>query len=143
MKKFSPHPQAELQAYLRDQLALNDPQAKWLADFSNGRLGLAIDLKNTNAFSALKRELEQFAGLLRGSWSTRLAYTEQLFAPPADKVDWSRLSLLWLLYLRSPLARTLKVDRIKLSHQLLALRPFLMGSQYNQRLILENLLISI
>ncbi|MDP3731323.1 MAG: hypothetical protein Q8R34_02410 [bacterium] len=54
--KFAPHPRTELLKYL-EQMDLNQAQAEFLADFSNGRLGLAYRLKEKNALQYIKKNL--------------------------------------------------------------------------------------
>lgn len=140
--RFTPHPLAELQTYLGG-LGLDQRQAEWLANFSNGRVGLAITLKQESAFGKIKAELKQFSNLLQANIAKRLLWVAEVFDKNEPKIDLERLTFFWLLFLRSPLANSLKIDRIKVARNLLAARPLLTSTQYNRRLILENFLLSI
>ena len=140
--RFLPHKHAVLVKYLQT-IGLDQKQAEWFAAFSNGRVGLAINLKNSAGFGEIKKQLAQLNRLISGPFQERLAFAEKLLGKGGEVGDLSQLLLFWILYLRSPLAKNLKTDRIKVLRNLLAARPLLLSSQYNQRLIFENFLLSL
>ena len=140
--RFLPHKHEELVKYLQT-MGLDQKQAEWFADFSNGRVGLAISLKNTAGFGEIKKQLTQLNRLISGPLQERLAFAEKLMGKAGEVGDLDQLLLFWLLYLRSPLANNLKTDRIKVLRNLLVARPLLLSNQYNQRLIFENFLLSL
>ena len=139
--KFSPHPRAQLLAHL-SKMGLNQKQAEFLADFANGRLGLAYRLQQGNQFKEIRKNLEHFNDLAQADYYTRLAFAEKIFAPKTE-IDPQGLLLNWMFYLRSDFSKGLKVNRPVLLRKMLETNMILSKSQYNHRLALENLLLSL
>lgn len=138
--KFAPHPRAELLKYL-GKLGLNQEQSEFLADFSNGRLGLAYQLKEKDAFQNIKKNLESFNRLLKSNLNDRFKFAEKVLADGSEPV--LELLLYWLFYLRSDFSKKLKINRAKILKNILETRQILSHSQFNHRLALENLLINL
>ena len=140
--KFAPHPRGQLLKYL-EKLGLNETQAKFLADFSNGRLGLAYRLKEKDAFKDIKKHLENFNKILRLNINERLKFAEKALAGDNGSEKAIALLLYWMFYLRSNFSRKLKINRARVLRNILETRQILSHSQFNTRLALENLLINL
>ncbi len=138
--KFNPLPRNQLLKYLND-LGLNQAQAEFLADFSNGRLGLAYQLKESNSFKEIKKTLEAFNKIFRSNLNDRLSFAEKVL----QKDDGSLLPMLlyWMFYLRSSLSKNLKINRAQTLKNIMETRYILSKPQYNHRLAFENLLINL
>ena len=140
--KFAPHPRTELLKYL-EKLGLSGTQAEFLADFSNGRLGLAHRLKENDSFKNIKKNLEDFNKLLKSNLNDRIKFAEKSLAgndAPGQAIE---LLLYWMFYLRSDFSKKLKINRARVLRNLLETRQTLSHSQFNARLALENLLINL
>lgn len=140
--KFAPHPRVELLKYL-EQIGLNKTQAEFLADFSNGRLGLAYRLKEEDNFKSIKKNLEDFNKLLRLNLNDRIKFAEKVLAGDNGSDQAVELLLYWMFYLRSNFSQKLKINRAKVLKNLLSTRQILSHSQFNHRLALENFLINL
>jgi len=148
---FSPHTHTQIEKHLQS-IGLNQHQADWLAQFSNGQIGWAISLQQRGDLTKIRTYLEQFDQLAKASIDERLAFAEKFFTGKknaSEEGEWSpghqvaeRL-LYWLFYLRSPLAKKLKIDKIKVLRDLLSTRQYLLSPQYNHRLVFENFLLGI
>jgi len=148
---FPPHTHAQIVEHLQS-IGLSQPQADWLAQFSNGQIGWAISLQQRDDLIKIRTYLEQFDQLAKASIDERLAFAEKFFTGKkntSEEGEWSpgrqvaeRL-LYWLFYLRSPLAKKLKIDKIKVLRDLLSTRQYLLSPQYNHRLVFENFLLGI
>ncbi len=140
--KFPPHSRAELLKYL-GKLGLSRVQAEFLADFSNGRLGLAYRLKEKDTFKNIKKNLEDFNKLLKSNLNDRMKFAEKVLAGDNGSEQAVELLLYWIFYLRSNFSQKLKINRAKVLKNLLTTRQILSQPQFNQRLALENLLINL
>lgn len=138
--KFTPHPRSELLKHLA-KLGLNQEQTEFLADFSNGRLGLAYRLKESDSFKNIKKHLEDFNRLLRINLNDRFKFAEKVLVGGSEQV--SEVLLYWLFYLRSDYSKKLEINRAKILRNILETRRILSHSQFNHRLALENLLINL
>src|SRR3989344_1235577 len=148
---FPPHTHAQIVEHLQS-IGLSQHQADWLAQFSNGQIGWAISLQQRGDLTKIRTYLEQFDQLAKASIDERLAFAEKFFTGKknaSEEGEWSpghqvaeRL-LYWLFYLRSPLAKKLKIDKIKVLRDLLSTRQYLLSPQYNHRLVFENFLLGI
>lgn len=139
--RFEPHPRSQLLGYLKD-LGLNQTQAEFLADFSNGRLGLAYRLKESNSFKEIKIKLEQFNKLLKSNINERFNFAEKALREE-EKQNLGETLLYWMFYLRSDLSKNLKINRAKILRNLLEVNQILSKPQYNHRLAFENFLLSL
>ena len=139
--RFEPHARIRLLSYLND-LGLNQTQAEFLADFSNGRLGLAYRMKKENSFNGIKKSLEEFNKLLGADINERLNFAETIFKGQEEKKLAAKM-LLWLFYLRADLSKKLKINRAKILRSLLEVNYILSKPQYNHRLAFENFLINL
>jgi len=109
-------------------------------------------LSGKSLLRTIRLNLEQFDQLAKASIDERLAFAEKFFTGKkntSEEGEWSpghqvaeRL-LYWLFYLRSPLAKKLKIDKIKVLRDLLSTRQYLLSPQYNHRLVFENFLLGI
>ncbi len=140
--KFVPHSRSELLKHL-GKLGLSGIQAEFLADFSNGRLGLAYRLKEKDAFKDIKKNLEDFNKLLRFNLNKRIKFAEKILAGDHGSEEAVDLLLYWMFYLRSNFSNKLKINRTKVLKNILETREILSHSQFNHRLALENLLINL
>lgn len=139
--KFSPHPKLQLLKFLAG-LGLSQTQAKFLADFSNGRLGMAYRLKENNSFKEIKIKLEEFNKLLKSNINERFNFAEKALQDEKNQ-DLNKLLLYWMFYLRSDLSKNLKINRAKILKSLLEVNQILSKPQYNHHLAFENFLINL
>ncbi|MBI2676438.1 MAG: hypothetical protein HYX21_00580 [Candidatus Yanofskybacteria bacterium] len=139
--KFEPHIRSQLLGHLKD-MGLSQTQAEFLADFSNGRPGLAFRLKEKNSFKEIKTKLEQFNKLLKSDINERFNFAEKALQEKEDQ-NLSTLLLYWMFYLRSDLSKSLKINRGKVLKSLLEVNYILSKPQYNHRLAFENFLLSL
>lgn len=140
--KFPPHSRVELLKHLA-KLGLNQAQAEFLTDFSNGRLGLAYRLKEKDTFKNIKKNLEDFNKILKSNLNDRFIFAEKVLVGEAGLEQARELLLYWLFYLRSDFSKKLKIDRTQVLKNILETRRILSHSQFNHRLALENLLINL
>lgn len=140
--KFPPHPRLELLKYL-EKLSLSRPQAEFLTDFSNGRLGLALWLKEKDAFQDIKKYLENFNKILKSNLNDRIKFAEKVLTDNHGLEQVLELLLYWMFYLRSDFSQKLKINRTKVLRNMLETRQILFQPQFNQRIALENLLINL
>lgn len=139
--KFAPHPREELIGYL-GKMDLSRQQAEFLADFANGRLGLAYRLQQSNGFKDIRKNLEQFHDLTQSDYYGRLVFAEKIFAPTLI-IDPLALLLNWMFYLRSDFSKRLKINRSVLLRKMIETHNILSKPQYNHRLAFENLLLML
>lgn len=139
--KFAPLAHVEAVTFL-EGIGLNKKQAEFLADFANGRLGLARRLQQSGAFKDIRSHLEQLNELLKANYFARLIFAEKFFGSKTE-VNSQAILLNWMFYLRSDLSKGLKVNRARLLHKMLETHNILTKPQYNHRLAFENLLLSI
>lgn len=140
--KFAPHPRARILKYL-EKLGLNETQAEFLADFSNGRLGWACRLKERNAFQDIKKNLESFNKILKLNLNDRIKFVEKVLMGNDASEQAADLLLFWMFYLRSNFSQKLTINRAKVLRNILETRQILSQPQFNQKLALENLLINL
>jgi len=139
--RFEPHVRIRLLGYLKD-LGLDQIQAEFLADFSNGRIGLAYRLKENDSFKEIKSKLEQLNKILKSDINGRLNFAEKVLQDKESQ-NLSPTLLYWMFYLRSDLSRNLKINRAKVLRSLLKVNYILSKPQYNHRLAFENFLLSL
>ncbi len=139
--KFSPHPKLQLLKYLGG-LGLNQKQSQFLADFSNGRLGLAYRMRDDDSFKNIKKTLEEFNKILKSDINERLNFAERIFKKEEPE-SVSPMILNWLFYLRSDLSKNLKINRAQALRKIIEVGYILSKPQYNHRLAFENLLVSL
>lgn len=139
--KFAPLAHAEVVIFL-EEMGLNKKQAEFLADFANGRLGLAYRLQESGSFKDIRSHLEKFNELLESNYFTRLTFAEKVFNPKTE-INSQALLLNWMFYLRSDLSKRLKVNRPNLLRKILETNNILTKPQYNHRLAFENLLLNM
>jgi len=139
--KFSPHPKSRFLKALAG-LGLNQAQAEFLMEFSNGRLGLAYSLKQNDSFRDIKKMLEKFNQLLKADINERLNFAEKIFK--SDESESLNLMMLnWMFYLRSGLSEKLKINRARILKKMIETQYILSKPQFNHRLAFENFLISL
>ena len=139
--KFNPCSKSEILKYLGN-LGLDKAQSEFLADFSNGRLGLAYRMKEEDSFGDIRKTLEEFNGFLKSDINERLNFAEEVFKKEEDGRLQSKM-LFWMFYLRSDLSQKLKINRAKVLRKILETNYILSKPQFNHRLAFENLLISL
>lgn len=115
------------------------PQAGFLVEFANGRLGLVSDIIENETFGEVKKSIEELTSLTKADLETKFAFAEKLSDDKLGaKLD--RKVLYWLLFVRTRIHDP-KAPRILKG--LLTLRHILNQPQYNRRLALENFFINI
>src|SRR3989344_884369 len=139
--RFEPHARIRILDYLKD-LGLDQTQAEFLTDFSNGRIGLADRLKENDSFKEIKSKLEQLNKILKSDINGRLNFAEKVLQDKESQ-NLSPTLLYWIFYLRSDLSRNLKINRAKVLRSLLKVNYILSKPQYNHRLAFENFLVNL
>lgn len=139
--KFPPHSSSTLRTYF-EKLNLNEKQINFLIQFSNGRIGLAIDLYENNSFSLIKKIIEDFQKLIQYPIYKRFDYISELLNNKYS-YDSKTALLYWMLYLRSPLSDKIKISKTKILKELADLYYYLHQPQLNHKLIFENTLLNI
>ena len=139
--RFEPHTRIRLLGYLKN-LGLNQTQAEFLTDFSNGRIGLAYRLKENDSFKEIKSKLEQLNKILKSDINDRLNFAEKVLQDKESQ-NLGPTLLYWMFYLRSDLSRNLKINRAKVLRSLLKVNYILSKPQYNHRLAFENFLVNL
>jgi len=139
--RFPPHSSKILKNHL-EELNLNDKQVDFLIQFSNGRIGLAIDLYEQNSFSLIRNVIEDFQKFMKNPVYGRFEYISKLLG---GKLPYSPETALlyWILYLRSPLSMKLEINKQKILKNLSELYYFIKQPQFNHRLIFENFAVNI
>ncbi len=137
--KFCPHKTDILERYFRE-LGLNAEQIKFLVRFSNGRIGMAIDLHKNNSFSMIKKVIEDFQKMLKMPLYQKFEHISLLLN---DKLayDAKTALLYWMLYARS--SGKISVSQAAILRRLLKLYHYIDQPQLNHKLIFENEFVKI
>lgn len=136
--KFFPHKRGLIDAVLVDS-KLSKTNQEFLAEFANGRIGLAKSIVGNNLFDQVEDAIKKIMHLTKADINERLV-TAQKLTDDKNKADLPQLVLCWMLYLRTRLSEP---KTHKILKNLLALREVVNKPQYNQRLALENFLVSL
>jgi len=76
--KFSPLPRIELKQILKKEYNFDENQAHFFAFFCEGRLGLALRLKDTDIFREKNRVIDDFLLGANSNWDTSLAQGREI-----------------------------------------------------------------
>ena len=135
---FFPHKRALVDAVLTDS-KLSKTNREFLAEFANGRIGLAKHIIENDSFAQVEDAIKKIMHLTKADINERLI-TAQKLADDKNKAELPQLVLYWMLYLRT---RLNEPKTHKILKNLLVLREIVNKPQYNQRLALENFLVSL
>ena len=136
--KFPPHPAEAIKKFL-DNSGLPKSEAEFLAEFSNGRVGLIKTVLREKSFGVIKGSVEDLIHLIKADINERLAAAQEL-ADEKNKQDLMRKVLYWILYMRMRINEP-KAPRILKG--LLELHKIISQPQFNHRLALENFLVQL
>jgi DNA polymerase-3 subunit delta' len=136
--KFPPHPLEIIKKFL-DNSGLHKSEAEFLADFSNGRVGLIQTVIREKSFGLIKGSVEDLIRLIKADINERLAAAQEL-TDEKNKQDLMGKVLYWILYMRMRINEP-KAPRILKG--LLELHKIISQPQFNHRLALENFLVQL
>jgi DNA polymerase-3 subunit delta' len=136
--KFSPHSLEVIKKFL-DNSGLPKSEAEFLAEFSNGRVGLIKTVLQEKSFGVIKGSVEDLMRLIKADINERFSVAQEL-ADEKNKQDLMRKVLYWILYMRMRINEP-KAPRILKG--LLELHKIISQPQFNHRLALENFLVQL
>lgn len=134
--RFNPHNPEALKDYF-SKLGLSRRQVEFLADFSNGRIGMAIGLHKNNSFHLIRKIIEDFHKLVKMPIHQRFQFVAELLGGKRE-YDVRTALLYWMLYLRSPISDKLKISKPAMLKTLSELSFYADQPQLNHKLIFEN-----
>lgn len=137
-ERFTPHPQAVIEIFLADS-KLSKAKTDFLIDFANGRLGLIKNIVENKSFDEVKSSVEELMGLIKTDLNERLTVAQKL-TDEKNKAKLAKKVLYWTLYLKT---RLNEPKAHKILKNLLVLHEIISKPQFNQRLALENFLVSL
>jgi len=136
--KFPPHPKSVIGDVLKNS-GLPKSETEFLAEFSNGRVGLVRTIIKEKSFDEIKDSVEELVRLIKADINERLTVAQKL-TDEKNKPDLMRKVLYWTLYMRmrinEPKAR-------KILGGLVGLHKIIAQPQFNHRLALENFLVQL
>ena len=136
--KFPPHPKSIITDVLKNS-GLPKSEAEFLAEFSNGRIGLVKTVIKEKSFGKIKDSVEELVRLIKADINERLTIAQKL-TDEKNKPDLMKKVLYWTLYMRmrinEPKAR-------KILDGLVGLHKIITQPQFNHRLALENFLVQL
>ena len=136
--KFPPHPRGIIENVLKNS-GLPKSEAEFLAEFSNGRVGLVTMIIKEKSFDEIRDSVEELVGLVKSDINDRLTVAQKL-TDEKNKQDLMKKVLYWTLYMRmrinEPKAR-------KILGGLVSLHKIIAQPQFNHRLALENFLVQL
>lgn len=132
--RFPSHPRNIIDGIIKSS-GLPKPKAEFLAQFSNGRVGLLKKILDNDQYEEVKKSVEDFILLAKADINDRFLTAQKM--AEEDKDELRKNVLYWILYLRIRLDEP-RVPRML--RGLLRLYEILSQPQYNQRLALENFL---
>ncbi len=135
---FLPHPKKTITNVL-ERSDLSVKNAEFLAEFSNGRIGLASDIIENKSFNTVKESVQELTDLMKTDINNRLVVAQKL-SDIKNEHDLQKKVLYWLLYARMRLDEP---KAPKILKNLLVLHDIIGQPQFNKRLALENFLIKL
>jgi len=138
---FAPHPDPTLREYLK-KLSLNEKQIDFFIPFSNGRIGLAVNLYKDNSFSLIRKIIEDFRKITKSPVYKKFDYISKLLNNDFS-YDSKTALLYWMLYLRSPLSDNMNISKMKALKKISKLYYHIQQPQLNHKLLFENTLLNI
>ncbi|MEX1063824.1 MAG: AAA family ATPase [Candidatus Paceibacterota bacterium] len=135
--RFLPHSKEEIASILGDS-KLAEAQNNFLAEFSNGRIGLIKRILEEKSYDEVRESVEELMNLVKVDLNERFAIAQKL--SDDKKGDISRKVIYWMLYARmrigEPQAR-------RILKNLLQLQGIIGHPQFNRRLALENFVLTL
>ncbi|MEK7151553.1 MAG: AAA family ATPase [Patescibacteria group bacterium] len=136
--KFFPHKKEVIDGILTD-VKLSKINKEFLAVFVDGRIGLIKQIIDKESFDEVEDAVKKIMHLIKADINERLNVAQKL-TDEKNKADLPRLVLYWMLYLRTRIGEPRAQKMLK---GLLVLNEIVNKPQYNQRLALENFLVSL
>lgn len=136
--KFFPHSRQLIDGVLADA-KLSKTNREFLAEFADGRIGLIKKVIAENSFEQVEEAVKKIMHLAKADINERLIVAQKL-TDEKNKAELPRLVFYWTLYLRTRLGEPKAQKMLK---GLLTLNEIVNKPQYNQRLALENFLVSL
>ena len=136
--KFPPHPRGIIGDVLKNS-SLPKSEAEFLAEFSNGRVGLVKTVIGEKSFGEIKDSVEELVRLIKADINERLTIAQKL-TDEKNKQDLMKKVLYWTLYMRMRINEP-KARRIL--DGLVGLHKIISQPQFNHRLALENFLVQL
>lgn len=136
--KFFPHRREVAEGVLAES-KLSKTNREFLAEFANGRIGLIKQIIEDSSFGQVEDSIKEVMHLAKANINERLEAAQKM-TDEKNKAGLPRQVLYWTLYLRTRLGEP-KAHKILKS--LLPLHEVVNKPQYNQRLALENFLVSL
>ncbi len=136
--KFPPHPKGIIGDVLKNS-GLPRSEAEFLAEFSNGRVGLVKTVIKEKSFGEIKDSVEELVRLVKADINERLTVAQKL-TDEKNKRDLMRKVLYWTLYMRM---RINEPKAPKILDGLVGLHKIITQPQFNHRLALENFLVQL
>jgi DNA polymerase-3 subunit delta' len=136
--KFPPHPAEVIRKFLNNS-GLSKSEAEFLAEFSNGRVGLIKTVLEEKSFGVIKSSVEDLIRLIKADIGERLIAAQGL-SDDKNRPDLMEKVLYWILYMR------MRIDEPKapkILKGLLELHKVISQPQFNHRLALENFLVQL
>lgn len=136
--RFLPHPLKIIEEVLADS-KLTKVQREFLAEFANGRVGLVKRIVAEDSFGEIEKTIKELTYLARADINERLTIAQKI-TDEKNRADLARKVLYWQLYMR---LRLNEPKAPKILRGLINLQETISQPQFNQRLALENFLISL
>lgn len=135
---FFPHASTLIKNIIVDT-KLSKINRDFLTEFASGRIGLVKRVVEDNSFVFVEDSIKKIMHLAKADLNERLEAAQKL-TDEKNKANLPQLILYWTLYLRTRLDEP---RAQKMLRGLLVLNEIVNKPQYNQRLALENFLVSL
>jgi DNA polymerase-3 subunit delta' len=136
--KFLPHPKKIVDEILKNS-GLPKTKIEFLAEFSNGRVGLVKMIIKEKSFDEVKDAVEELMRLVKADINERFTIAQKL-GDEKNKPDLAKKVLYWLLYARMRIAEPRARGILR---GLTDLHGIITQPQFNHRLALENFVVSL
>jgi DNA polymerase-3 subunit delta' len=136
--KFLPHSKEEAEEVLKKS-GLPEANAEFLAEFSNGRIGLLKRVIKEGSFGEVKDSVEELMRLTKADINERLIAAQKL-SDEKNRAALAKKVLYWLLYMRMRIGEPKARGILR---GLADLHRIVNQPQFNHRLALENFLVQL
>jgi len=136
--EFFPHKREAIDMALAEA-KLSKANREFLAEFVGGRIGLVKQIVGDGSFDKIEAAVKKIMNLTKTDINERLVVAQKL-TDEKNKAKLPELVFCWTLYLRTRIGEPKAQKMLK---GLLALNEIVNKPQYNQRLALENFLVSL
>lgn len=136
--KFLPHPKRASDEVLKSS-GLPRTKMEFLAEFSNGRIGLVKTIIKEKSFGEIKDAVRELMCLVKADINGRLVIAQKL-TDEKNKPDLIKKVLYWILYMQM---RINEPRAHKILNGLVGLHKIIAQPQFNHRLALENFLVQL